>query len=64
MKHCVQRFGGDALQMRTLKEPREKSCGLHGRAKLEAILGWKKAFEARAILVAEMWAGTSDAQAC
>ena len=49
--------------MKTLKEPRVKSCGLHGRAKLEVTLGWKKAFVARAILVAEMWAETSDARA-
>lgn len=50
--------------MRTLKEPRVKSCGSHGRAKLEVTLSWKKAFEVRATLVAEMWAEMSDAQAC
>lgn len=64
VRHCVPRFGGYVLQKRTLKEPRVKSCGLHGRAKLEVTLGWKKAFEARATLVAEMWAKTSAAQAC
>lgn len=41
-----------------------KSCGLHGRAKLEVTLGWKKAFEARVILAAEMWAEKFDVLAC
>ena len=57
------RFGGDVLQKKRPKEPRARSCELHGPVMLEATLGWRE-FGARVTWAAERLAGRCGVQAC